>query len=99
MAMVFKVGALVSAVVSMVKLSLVLPVPLLPARSVKVLLATVKVLVASLVFSLGVKVAVQVLPLSLLATSDKLPLLCGVAILALLKFIIFSLKVKVTKVV
>ncbi|MNF87619.1 hypothetical protein D3C84_700890 [compost metagenome] len=72
----------------------VVPEPELPARSAIPVLFSVMRLVASLMLALGVKVAVQVMPPSLLLTALKVPL--AIVRSALVKPVTASLKVIVT---
>ena len=70
------------------------PVPALPATSVTPVLSTVMRLVASWTLAVGVKVAVQVKPPSLVLTLESVPL--AMVRSALVKPVTTSLKVKVT---
>ena len=54
-----------------------MPLPVLPARSAMPVLFKVIRLVVSLMLALGVKVAVQVIPPSLLLTGVNVPLVIG----------------------
>ncbi|MNZ99549.1 hypothetical protein D3C78_1188800 [compost metagenome] len=81
--------------VSMVKLAeLVVPVPVLPARSATPVLSRMIRLVVSLTSTVGVNVAVQVMPPSLLLTALNVPL--GTDRSALPKSLTASEKVMVT---
>ncbi|MNI57675.1 hypothetical protein D3C73_1127500 [compost metagenome] len=85
----------VGSTVSMVKLAeLVVPAPALPARSATALLSRLIRLLVSLTATFGVKVAVQVMPPSLLLTALKVPL--GTDRSALVKPLTASEKVMVT---
>ncbi|MNP33228.1 hypothetical protein D3C76_1264520 [compost metagenome] len=71
------------------------PLPVLPARSLTPVLFRVIRLVASLTATFGVKVAVQVMPPSLLLTEDNVPL--AMLRSALVKPLTASEKVMVTR--
>ncbi|KPX21401.1 Unknown protein sequence [Pseudomonas amygdali pv. eriobotryae] len=71
-----------------------MPVPALPARSVTVLLSSTMKLLGSVTFAVGVRVAVQVAPPSLLARLDSVPLATLTS--ASVKLFTGSLKAKVT---
>ncbi|MNZ49524.1 hypothetical protein D3C78_672950 [compost metagenome] len=75
----------------------VVPLPLLPAASATPALSRVIRLVASVTVLAGVKVAVQVMPPSLLLTALRVPL--ATVRSALLKPLTASLKVMVTRLV
>ena len=71
-----------------------MPLPALPARSLTPVLFRVIRLVVSLTLAVGVKVAVQVMPPSLLLTALNVPL--AIVRSALVKPLTASLKVMVT---
>ncbi len=71
-----------------------MPLPALPARSATPVLSRVIRLVVSLMLAVGVKVAVQVMPPSLLLTAVNVPLVMVRS--ALVKPLTASLKVIVT---
>ncbi len=71
-----------------------MPVPALPARSVTPLLSSVTPLLVLAAFAVGVSVAVQVIPPSLLLTALKVPL--ATVRSALLNPLTASLNVMVT---
>ncbi|MNR32178.1 hypothetical protein D3C85_1497400 [compost metagenome] len=73
----------------------VVPLPALPARSATPVLSRVIRLVASVMLAVGVKVAVQVMPPSLLLTAVNVPLVMVRS--ALVKPLTASLKVIVTR--
>ncbi|MWV13176.1 hypothetical protein F3I62_13800, partial [Pseudomonas sp. R-28-1W-6] len=75
-------------------MEVVLPVPVLPEAFVTPVLSRVIRLLLSLTSALGVRVAVQVMPPSLLLTALRLPLVTVRS--ALLKPLTASLKVMVT---
>ena len=74
-----------------------MPLPVLPARSAIPVLSRVITLLVSVIPAAGVKVAVQVMPPSLLLTADNVPL--AMVRSALVKPLTASLKVMVTNVV